>query len=169
MLCACPCACAAGGEREGGKGGGGLLLHPSLPPTYRFVRVCLCCWRCVALSPSLQLAKLIVNSGGAAALVDYVRDTKGNVRLPAIMALGYAAMYISVTCYTCSSPSSPTITPLLGLCRSVLARSGASGVEVVRSALFTRVFTRCPLCACPAVLLLPSPSSSSCPQLHLRV
>jgi hypothetical protein len=31
---------------------------------------------------------LIVNSGGAAALVDYVRDTKGNVRLPAIMALG---------------------------------------------------------------------------------
>ena len=41
----------------------------------------------------MQLAKLIVNSGGAAALVDYVRDTKGNVRLPGIMALGFISAF----------------------------------------------------------------------------
>ena len=40
-----------------------------------------------------QLAKLIVNAGGAAALVDYVKTTKGNVRLPGIMALGYISAY----------------------------------------------------------------------------
>ena len=51
----------------------------------------LCQWRrCV---PAVQLAKLIVNSGGAAALVDYVRDTKGNVRLPGIMALGFISAF----------------------------------------------------------------------------
>lgn len=40
-----------------------------------------------------ELAKLVVNSGGAAALVDFVRDTSGNVRLPGIMALGYIAAF----------------------------------------------------------------------------
>eukprot|EP01029_Cantina_marsupialis_P028870 TRINITY_DN778111_c0_g1_i1.p1 TRINITY_DN778111_c0_g1~~TRINITY_DN778111_c0_g1_i1.p1 ORF type:complete len:501 (-),score=162.67 TRINITY_DN778111_c0_g1_i1:275-1777(-) len=36
-----------------------------------------------------ELSKLIVNAGGAAALVDYVAESQGNVRLPGIMALGY--------------------------------------------------------------------------------
>jgi 3-methyladenine DNA glycosylase AlkD len=40
-----------------------------------------------------ELAKLVVNSGGAAALVDFVRETAGNLRLPGIMALGYIAAF----------------------------------------------------------------------------
>lgn len=34
-----------------------------------------------------ELAKLIVNAGGAAALVDFVSDAKGNAKLPGIMAM----------------------------------------------------------------------------------
>lgn len=41
----------------------------------------------------LQLAQLIVNAGGVAAVVDYVGDSKGNVRLPGIMMLGYVAAH----------------------------------------------------------------------------
>ena len=40
-----------------------------------------------------ELAKLIVNAGGAAALVDFVTDTKGAVCLPGIMALGYISAF----------------------------------------------------------------------------
>lgn len=40
---------------------------------------------------SLELCKLIVHSGGAAAIVDYISETKGNSRLPGIMTLGYIA------------------------------------------------------------------------------
>ena len=40
-----------------------------------------------------ELAKLIVNAGGAAALVDYVANSKGNIRLPGIMALGYISAF----------------------------------------------------------------------------
>ena len=40
-----------------------------------------------------ELAKLIVNSGGAAALVEYVSETKGHARLPGIMALGFIAAF----------------------------------------------------------------------------
>jgi len=40
-----------------------------------------------------ELAKLVVNAGGAAALVDFVRETGGNARLPGIMALGYIAAF----------------------------------------------------------------------------
>lgn len=41
----------------------------------------------------VQLAQLIVNAGGVAAMVDYVSDTCGNVRLPGIMMLGYVAAH----------------------------------------------------------------------------
>jgi hypothetical protein len=40
-----------------------------------------------------ELAKLIVNSGGAAVLVDYVNEAQGNAKLPGIMALGYIAAF----------------------------------------------------------------------------
>jgi hypothetical protein len=43
-----------------------------------------------------ELAKLIVNAGGAAALVDYVKEAKGNARLPGIMALGYISAFSEV-------------------------------------------------------------------------
>jgi hypothetical protein len=36
---------------------------------------------------------MIVNSGGVAAVVDYVTTTRGNVRLPGIMMLGYTAAH----------------------------------------------------------------------------
>jgi len=42
---------------------------------------------------SPELAKLICNTGGAAALVDYITESKGNARLPGIMTLGYIAAY----------------------------------------------------------------------------
>ena len=41
----------------------------------------------------MQLSQLIVNAGGVAAMVDYVGDTCGNIRLPAIMMLGYVAAH----------------------------------------------------------------------------
>lgn len=40
-----------------------------------------------------QLAQLIVNAGGVAAVVDYVGESKGNIRLPGIMMLGYVAAH----------------------------------------------------------------------------
>ena len=40
-----------------------------------------------------ELAKLIVNSGGAGALVDYVSEALGNNKLPGIMALGYISAF----------------------------------------------------------------------------
>ena len=39
-----------------------------------------------------DLAKLIVNAGGVAAMVDYVTEARGNNRLPGIMTLGYIAV-----------------------------------------------------------------------------
>ena len=56
---------------------------PTLPPS-------------PTLSPSLpsaQLSQLIINTGGVAAVVDYIGDTRGNVRLPGIMLLGYVAAH----------------------------------------------------------------------------
>lgn len=41
----------------------------------------------------MQLAQLIVNAGGVAAVVDYVGETRSNVRLPGIMMLGYVAAH----------------------------------------------------------------------------
>ncbi|KAJ1554725.1 Sperm-associated antigen 6 [Cladochytrium tenue] len=39
------------------------------------------------------LAQLIVSSGGIAAVVDYVNESRGNARLPGIMTLGYIAAF----------------------------------------------------------------------------
>ena len=39
------------------------------------------------------MAKLIVNAGGVAAMVDYVTEARGNNRLPGIMTLGYIAAF----------------------------------------------------------------------------
>ena len=36
---------------------------------------------------------MIVNAGGVAAVVDYIASTRGNVRLPGIMMLGYTAAH----------------------------------------------------------------------------
>lgn len=41
----------------------------------------------------LQLAQLIVNCGGLAAVVDYLGSCRGNLRLPGIMMLGYVAAH----------------------------------------------------------------------------
>ena len=40
-----------------------------------------------------ELSQLIVNAGGVAAVVDYVGESKGNVRLPGVMMLGYVAAH----------------------------------------------------------------------------
>ena len=40
-----------------------------------------------------QLSQLIVNAGGIAAVIDYIGDTRGNVRLPGIMMLGYVGAH----------------------------------------------------------------------------
>ena len=47
----------------------------------------------VQLITSVQLAQLIVNAGGVAAMVDYIGDTCGNIRLPGIMMLGYVGAH----------------------------------------------------------------------------
>ena len=48
---------------------------------------------CEIAKHSPELVQLIVNSGGIAAVVDYVNESKGNARLPGIMTLGYAAAF----------------------------------------------------------------------------
>mmetsp|Transcript_1623 Transcript_1623/g.3749 ORF Transcript_1623/g.3749 Transcript_1623/m.3749 type:complete len:518 (+) Transcript_1623:254-1807(+) len=40
-----------------------------------------------------ELAQLVVSNGGIVALVDYVSESRGNNRLPGIMALGYIAAF----------------------------------------------------------------------------
>ena len=40
-----------------------------------------------------ELAKLVVSAGGAAALVEFVGDSSGGIRLPGVMALGYLAAF----------------------------------------------------------------------------
>ncbi len=40
-----------------------------------------------------ELAQLVVGAGGVGALVDYCRESSGNNRLPATMALGYVAAF----------------------------------------------------------------------------
>lgn len=40
-----------------------------------------------------QLAQLISNAGGVGAVVDFIKESKGNVRLPGIMMLGYVAAH----------------------------------------------------------------------------
>lgn len=40
-----------------------------------------------------ELARLIVNASGHAAIIDYINESKGNTRLPGIMALGYIAAF----------------------------------------------------------------------------
>ena len=42
------------------------------------------------------MSQLVVNSGGVAAVVDYIGETKGNIRLPGIMMLGYVAAHSEV-------------------------------------------------------------------------
>lgn len=41
----------------------------------------------------LQLSQMIVNCGSLAAMVDYLGDCRGNLRLPGIMMLGYVAAH----------------------------------------------------------------------------
>merc|ERR1719229_2088823 len=40
-----------------------------------------------------ELARLIVNASGHAALIDYINEAKGNARLSGIMALGYIGAF----------------------------------------------------------------------------
>lgn len=48
---------------------------------------------CEIVKHSSQLSQLIVNSGGLAAIVDYISSNHGENGLPAIMALGYIAAF----------------------------------------------------------------------------
>ena len=36
---------------------------------------------------------MIVNAGGVAAVIDYLGETRGNVRLPGVMMLGYVGAH----------------------------------------------------------------------------
>lgn len=65
------------------------------------------CWSASLNSPQLfvimshwfvrvfptQLSQIIVNVGGIAAVIDYLGESKGAVRLPGIMMLGYVAAH----------------------------------------------------------------------------
>lgn len=43
---------------------------------------------------SFQLAQLVVNAGGIAALIELISTSKSATRLPAVMALGYIAGHL---------------------------------------------------------------------------
>ena len=45
------------------------------------------------LPPPIQLAQLVVNAGAVAAVVDYLSESRGAVRLPGLMTLGYIAAH----------------------------------------------------------------------------
>lgn len=55
-------------------------------PLFVCVRVCWVTEEKRALL--VQLAQLIVNQGGHGAIIDYCKDSKGDSRLPGLMALG---------------------------------------------------------------------------------
>ena len=62
-----------------------VICHMSFSLRYHNLTQCIFCL--------FQLAQLIVNAGGVAAVVDYIGDCRGNVRLPGIMMLGYVAAH----------------------------------------------------------------------------
>ena len=49
--------------------------------------------RAQVVKHTAELAQLVVGAGGVGALVDYCRESSGNNRLPAIMALGYIGAF----------------------------------------------------------------------------
>jgi hypothetical protein len=51
-----------------------------------------CCIREIA-KQTTELAKLIVHSGGAAAIVDYISESRGQARLPGIVTLGFISAF----------------------------------------------------------------------------
>ena len=57
-----------------------------------------------------------MNSGGVAAVVDYIGETKGNIRLPGIMMLGYVAAHSEVLAM--SVIVSKVVFSKIKLCRS---------------------------------------------------
>lgn len=75
-----------------------------------------------------ELAQLIVGAGGVAALVDYVGDSRGNNRLPGIMALGYIAAFSET----------------LGL--AVIAEKGLVSAAVFKSGVM--LWINCHACSC---------------------
>ena len=40
-----------------------------------------------------ELAQLLVNAGGVAAIVDFIGENKGNIKLPGVMMLGYVGAH----------------------------------------------------------------------------
>jgi len=48
---------------------------------------------CELTKHSPDLAQLIVNSGGIVPIVEYLKDSTGNARMPALMALGYISAF----------------------------------------------------------------------------
>lgn len=50
-------------------------------------------WTRSNLRLCFQLSQVIVNCGGMAAVIDYLGDCRGNLRLPGIMMLGYVAAH----------------------------------------------------------------------------
>lgn len=49
--------------------------------------------QCVRVRVCFQLSQVIVNCGGMAAVIDYLGNCRGNLRLPGIMMLGYVAAH----------------------------------------------------------------------------
>lgn len=41
----------------------------------------------------MKLAQLLVNAGGVAAIVDFIGENKGNIKLPGVMMLGYVGAH----------------------------------------------------------------------------
>lgn len=69
-----------------------LLFWPALLIIYHYVTLT-CVFAYVHCVFPTQLSQIIVNMGGVAAVIDYLGDSKGNVRLPGIMMLGYVAAH----------------------------------------------------------------------------
>ena len=71
---------------------------------------------------------MIVNAGGVAAVVDYIASTRGNVRLPGIMMLGYTAAH----------------TESLAMA-VIISKVETKRVEQSRHSFISRVSISCPL------------------------
>ena len=80
-----------------------------------------------------QLAQLIVNAGGVAAVVDYVGESKGNIRLPGIMMLGYVAAHSeNLTMAVIVSKVNNKVKVLTTTCNCIRCCLNLSRMEIVK-------------------------------------
>ena len=73
-----------------------------------------------------------MNAGGVAAVVDYVGESKGNIRLPGIMMLGYVATSENLAMAVIVSKVTDKVRVLNTTCNCISCCLNVSGMDQVK-------------------------------------